>query len=200
MDCHFFLQGIFPTQGLNWCLLRLLHRRRVLYQLSHWWKPQKYAIIYLFGHSREILIAACGIEFPDQVSNPGPMLWGYPVQHLSHWATREIPILSSFLILFLGLTPNSLMIGHILWCSLYLQHLTKAWNQVNTANYLLLLIESPQIKLGLNVSEVKVIGQMGNVCGTRGVRGIHRAGGNYRKFTYTHRACYLQETIHRKWK
>ena len=25
MDCHFLLQGIFPTQGLNPCLLHLLH-------------------------------------------------------------------------------------------------------------------------------------------------------------------------------
>ena len=25
MGCHFLLQGIFLTQGLNWCLLRLLH-------------------------------------------------------------------------------------------------------------------------------------------------------------------------------
>ena len=65
---------------------------------------------------------------------------------------------------------------------------------------MLLLIELPQIKLVLNVSEVKVIGQMGNVCGTRGVRGILRAAGNYRKFTCTHRACYPQENIHRKWK
>ena len=25
MGCHFLLQGIFPTQGSNWCLLCLLH-------------------------------------------------------------------------------------------------------------------------------------------------------------------------------
>ena len=31
MDCHFFLQGIFLTQGLN---LGLLHHRRTLYHLS----------------------------------------------------------------------------------------------------------------------------------------------------------------------
>ena len=29
--CHFLLQGIFPTQGSNPCLLHLLHCRRVLY-------------------------------------------------------------------------------------------------------------------------------------------------------------------------
>ena len=32
VDCHFFLQGIFPTQGLN---LGLLHCRHTLYLLSH---------------------------------------------------------------------------------------------------------------------------------------------------------------------
>ena len=29
--CHFLLQGIFPTQGSNLCLLRLLHCRWILY-------------------------------------------------------------------------------------------------------------------------------------------------------------------------
>ena len=32
VDCHFFLQGIFPTQGLN---QDLLHCRQILYWLSH---------------------------------------------------------------------------------------------------------------------------------------------------------------------
>ena len=32
MDCHFLLQGIFPTQELN---LGLLHCRQTLYRLSH---------------------------------------------------------------------------------------------------------------------------------------------------------------------
>ena len=33
MGCYFFLQGIFLTQGLNPCLLCLLHCREILY---HW--------------------------------------------------------------------------------------------------------------------------------------------------------------------
>ena len=33
--CHFHLQGIFPTQGLN---LGLLHCRQILYQLNHFCK------------------------------------------------------------------------------------------------------------------------------------------------------------------
>ena len=31
MGCHAFFQGIFPTQGLNLCFLRLLHGRQILY-------------------------------------------------------------------------------------------------------------------------------------------------------------------------
>ena len=33
MSCHFFLQGIFPTQGLN---PRLLHCRQILYNQATW--------------------------------------------------------------------------------------------------------------------------------------------------------------------
>ena len=36
MGCHFLLQGIFPTQGLN---LGLLHCRQMLYRLSHGRSP-----------------------------------------------------------------------------------------------------------------------------------------------------------------
>ena len=36
VGCHAFLQGIFPTQELNW---GLLHCRRILYQLSSWGSP-----------------------------------------------------------------------------------------------------------------------------------------------------------------
>ena len=35
VGCHFLLQGIFPTQGLNPCLLWLLYCRWFLYLLSH---------------------------------------------------------------------------------------------------------------------------------------------------------------------
>uniref|UniRef100_A0AAA9RYV6 Joining chain of multimeric IgA and IgM n=1 Tax=Bos taurus TaxID=9913 RepID=A0AAA9RYV6_BOVIN len=33
VGCHFFLQGIFPTKGLNPCLLRFLHCRWILYRI-----------------------------------------------------------------------------------------------------------------------------------------------------------------------
>ena len=35
VGCNFLLQGIFPTKGLNPCLLYLLHCRWILYLLSH---------------------------------------------------------------------------------------------------------------------------------------------------------------------
>ena len=35
VGCHFLLQGIFKTQGLNPHLLCLLHCRWILYRLSH---------------------------------------------------------------------------------------------------------------------------------------------------------------------
>ena len=38
MGCHFLLQGIFPTQGLN---PGLLHCRQILYQLSCKGNPSK---------------------------------------------------------------------------------------------------------------------------------------------------------------
>ena len=39
VGCHAFLQGIFPTQGLDPCFLWLLHRRQILYLLTHQGSP-----------------------------------------------------------------------------------------------------------------------------------------------------------------
>ena len=39
MGCQFLLQGIFPTQGSNPCLLRLLHWRQILYCWATWEAP-----------------------------------------------------------------------------------------------------------------------------------------------------------------
>ena len=37
VSCHFLLQGIFPTQGSDWCLLRVLFiGRQILYQFATW--------------------------------------------------------------------------------------------------------------------------------------------------------------------
>ena len=42
VGCHFFLQGIFPIQGLNW---HLLHCRQVLYHWATSEAPHKYQYI-----------------------------------------------------------------------------------------------------------------------------------------------------------
>ena len=42
----------------------------------------------------QVLVAACGIWFPDQGLNPGPTHW--ELRH-SHWTIREAPSLISFL-------------------------------------------------------------------------------------------------------
>ena len=44
--CHFFLQGIFPTQGLTPDLLCLLHCRQILYCWATG-KPDPYALYFL---------------------------------------------------------------------------------------------------------------------------------------------------------
>ena len=36
----------------------------------------------------KLLVVACGIQFPDQGWNPGPLHWECS---LSHWVTREVP-------------------------------------------------------------------------------------------------------------
>ena len=38
VGCHFHLQGIFPTQGLN---PGVLHCRKILYHMSHWGSSRK---------------------------------------------------------------------------------------------------------------------------------------------------------------
>ena len=50
MGCHFLLQGIFPTQGLNLCLL---HCRQILYCLSHWGSSSRW-YTYTLRQTRQI--------------------------------------------------------------------------------------------------------------------------------------------------
>ena len=60
VGCHFLLQGIFPTQGSNTSLLRLLHCRWILY---HWTTRDALYINYLvleqsWVHSVSYIIAS----------------------------------------------------------------------------------------------------------------------------------------------
>jgi len=47
--------------------------------------------IYLFIRLHQALVVACGIWFPDQELNPGPLHWERGV--LASWTTREVPIM-----------------------------------------------------------------------------------------------------------
>ena len=48
VGCHAFLQGICPTQGLNPCLLRLLHWQAGSLLLSHLWRKNN-MLLYLLN-------------------------------------------------------------------------------------------------------------------------------------------------------
>ena len=48
VGCHALLQGIFPTQGSNPCLLCLLHCRQILYLLNHWRSPFVLQFFFFF--------------------------------------------------------------------------------------------------------------------------------------------------------
>ena len=56
--CHYLLQWIFPTQGLNLGLLCLLHCRQILYRLSHQRSPKDWRV------------CESGI-FPEDLPDPG---------------------------------------------------------------------------------------------------------------------------------
>ena len=49
VGCHSLLQGIFPTQGSN---VGLLHRRQILYHLSHQGSTINYIIFFIFFSAR----------------------------------------------------------------------------------------------------------------------------------------------------
>ena len=52
VDCHAFLQGIFPTQGLNLHLLWLLHCRQIPYHCTTWEAHSLVIPAYISPHCR----------------------------------------------------------------------------------------------------------------------------------------------------
>ena len=56
VGCHFLLQGIFLSQGLN---LGLLHHRRILYRLSHQGSPPSPLLLSKFFVFDFRLIITC---------------------------------------------------------------------------------------------------------------------------------------------
>ena len=59
--CHFLLHGVFPTQGSNRCLLRLLHCRQILYHWASWEA--------LRNHSPFLIHCLWFLRFWDKVHN-----------------------------------------------------------------------------------------------------------------------------------
>ena len=78
VGCHFLLQGIFLTQGLN---PGLLHCRQILYHLSHQGSPQ-------FSSVTQLCLTLC-----DTMDCSTP---GFPVLHYllefvqTHWASLVV--------------------------------------------------------------------------------------------------------------
>ena len=60
MGCHVFLQGIFPTQGLNLCLLCLLHWQEALWVICKFWR-----LILYWSHQQicKYFLPICGMSF-----------------------------------------------------------------------------------------------------------------------------------------
>ena len=71
----------------------LVHTRRSLSLRPPLFSLFKKTFIHLFSCTRSLL-QQCGIQFPDQESNPG--LPALRVSSLNHWTTRESPL--SFLL------------------------------------------------------------------------------------------------------
>ena len=77
MDCHFLLQGTFPTQESN---PGLLHCRQTLYRLSHQGSPKK-------GNAKECL-NYCTIAF---ISHASKVMLKILQARLQHYVNREFP-------------------------------------------------------------------------------------------------------------
>ena len=87
--CHALL---FPTEGSNVCLLRLLYCRQILYcwatgeaqSCPTITKGIRFIYLFIFG------CEACGILVPWPEIKPVPL--ALEAQSLNHWTTREIPL------------------------------------------------------------------------------------------------------------
>ena len=83
LDCHFLLQGIFPTQGSN---PSLLHCRGILYYLSHQGSPR--ILEWIAYHFFRI--------FPTQESNQGLLHCRRILYQLSYQGSPYFNILQVF--------------------------------------------------------------------------------------------------------
>ena len=111
LGCHAFLQGIFPTQGMNPCLLRVLHCRPIL---PHWatWEarePLPYRIAQNHWRSIEatfvnwrLLIIYYSTSYRNSLSatSKSPIIWtqSAPPHHASgHSPTHSLKLRPTFI-------------------------------------------------------------------------------------------------------
>ena len=112
MGCHFFLQGIFPTQELDLHLLWLLHSKQIFYLLSYRGSPLRRAVCVLSLTPCDMMDCSppgpsvhgdspgmnTGVGchtllqgiFPTQGSNPGLPHCRWIFYHLSHQGNPRI--------------------------------------------------------------------------------------------------------------
>ena len=93
-DCHFFLQGIFPTQGSN---LGVLHCRQILYHLSHQGSPMKITSMPKY-HQEALLLGPSQGSLHPLGSLPHPPArvgssQALPVRDLTAAGPRQVPSL-----------------------------------------------------------------------------------------------------------
>ena len=74
MGCHFLLQGIFPTQGLN---PGLLHCRHILYRLSY-----KGSLLHYRSFKNRPVFPLMAISFPKKSCR-------YLIKRAAHWFSRH---------------------------------------------------------------------------------------------------------------
>ena len=64
MGCHFFLQGIFQTQGSNLCLLHLQHWQEGSLPPSHLGKPHGHHYSIVIGENTDFEVTETWVQIP----------------------------------------------------------------------------------------------------------------------------------------
>ena len=80
--CHFFLRGIFLTQGLNLDLLCLLHCRGILYHRSHQGSPENMEET----KRNSTGVIACTVTLIWDALPPWPTVCHYGSKFLGQWS------------------------------------------------------------------------------------------------------------------
>ena len=106
MDCHFLLQGVFPTRELNWCFLGLLHWQADSLPLALPGKPT------LLCRSSNVYHTFQSTSFSCPVTSY--YLWPHGLQHNiliwlcekdKSWSGKILPVVYSLSCVWLFATP-----------------------------------------------------------------------------------------------